>query len=159
MPLSSSIAARLQLQHKTIRELAGGLSDSSLRYPEHPGKWSAFENIAHLAAYQPVFISRLERIGREPSPAFERYVAENDPMFPHYLERSPAELFENIDGDRARILSQLDTGGEALLGKTGVHPKFGLLTVTGWTEFFLLHEAHHLYTLFMLVCDLRKNGH
>ena len=80
-------------------------------------------------------------------------------MFPHYLERSPAELFENIDGDRARILSQLDTGGEALLGKTGVHPKFGLLTVTGWTEFFLLHEAHHLYTLFMLVCDLRKNGH
>jgi hypothetical protein len=159
MPLSSSMAARLQLQHRTIRELAGDLPDSSLRHPVHPGKWSAFENIAHLAAYQPVFIDRLERIGREPSPAFERYVAENDPRFPQYLERSPAELFENIDGDRARILSLLDTGGESLLGKTGLHPKFGWLTVKEWTEFFLLHEAHHLYTLFILVCDLRRNGH
>jgi len=153
------MAARLQLQHRTIRELADNLPDSSLRHPVHPGKWSAFENIAHLAAYQPVFIARLERIGREPSPAFERYVAENDPLFPSYLQKPPAELFGNIDDDRARILSLLDTDSEALLGKTGVHPKFGLLTVTGWTEFFLLHEAHHLYTLFMLVCDLRKNGH
>jgi hypothetical protein len=153
------MAARLQLQHRTIRELAGDLPESSLRHPIHPGKWSAFENIAHLAAYQPVFINRLQQMDRESSPAFERYVAENDPLFPQYLERSPADLFGNIDDDRARILALFDEGGEALLGRTGLHPRYGLLTVKEWTEFFLLHEAHHLYTLFALICDLRKNAH
>jgi hypothetical protein len=38
--------------------------------------------------------------------------------------------------------------GELLL--TGTHPKFGVLTIPGWTEFFLLHEAHHLFTIFRL---------
>ena len=122
MPLSSSMAARLQFQQLTIRELAGDLPDSSLRHPVQPGKWSAFQNIAHLAAYQPVFIARIEKIGRERSPEFERYVAVNEHLFPRYLEKTPAELFENIDTDRARIISLLDSGGEALLEKTGVHP-------------------------------------
>jgi hypothetical protein len=27
----------------------------------------------------------------------------------------------------------------------GVHPHLGPFAVTDWVEFFLLHEAHHLY--------------
>jgi DinB superfamily len=157
MPLSSSIVARLQYQHLTIRELAGDLSEASLRQPIHPGKWSAFENIGHLAAYQPVFIARLERIGREPSPVFERYVAENDPLFPAFLEKSPAALFDDIESRRPQIIGLLEAGGDSLLAKTGLHPRYGLLTGKEWTEFFLLHEAHHLFTLFMLVQDLRRS--
>ena len=145
------MAARLQHQHHTIRELIGDLPDSALRQPVHPGKWSALANIAHLAAYQPVFIARLERIGREPSPAFERYVAENDPLFPGYLDRSSASLLDQIAADRGRILACLNDGGEALLTKTASHLRFGPLTTIDWTEFFLLHEAHHLYTLFALL--------
>lgn len=151
MPLSSSIAARLQHQHHTIRELIGGLPDNVLRREVNPGKWSAHANIAHLAAYQPVFLTRLERISREPSPAFDRYVAENDPLFPGYLDRSPASLLDQIDADRARIIVLLGAGGESLLAKTASHPRFGPLTTKDWTEFFLLHEAHHLYTIYALV--------
>jgi hypothetical protein len=151
------MVARLQYQHRTIRELAGDLPEASLRQPIHPGKWSAFENIAHLAAYQPVFIARLERIGAEPSPVFERYVAEKDPLFPAFLERSAAALFEDIETRRALILGLLEAGGDSLLRKTGLHPRYGLLTGREWTEFFLLHEAHHLFTLFILVQDLRKS--
>ena len=33
----------------------------------------------------------------------------------------------------------------------GHHPKYGALTLVEWTEFFLLHEAHHLFTLFKLL--------
>ncbi|MGH7237346.1 MAG: DinB family protein, partial [Candidatus Saccharimonadales bacterium] len=36
------------------------------------------------------------------------------------------------------------------LERMGIHPKYGKLTVLDWTEFFLLHEAHHLYTIFQL---------
>lgn len=151
MPMSSSVAARLQYQCLTIREIIGDLPDTALRRRVDPGKWSALENIAHLAAYQPVFIDRLERITRETTPAFERYVAENDPRFPDYVERSSISLLDQIATDRARIIATLREGGEALLTKTASHPRFGLLTTTDWTEFFLLHEAHHLYTLFALV--------
>ncbi|HET6256350.1 MAG TPA: DinB family protein [Puia sp.] len=141
----------MQHQHHTIRELIRDLPDNTLRRPVIPGKWSAHANIAHLAAYQPVFIGRLERISREPSPAFGRYVAEEDPLFPGYLDRPSASLLDQIAADRTRILSFFTTGDENFLTKTATHPRFGLLTVTDWTEFFLLHEAHHLYTLFALV--------
>jgi hypothetical protein len=166
MPLSSSIATRLQFQHGSIREITAGISPEALRHPVIPGKWSAFENVAHLAAYQPVFIDRLERLGREGSPAFGRYVAEDDPLFHRCLAKSPAELFALVDSDRALICSTLlhspsnhstlDSRGETFLERTGSHPLFGLLTVRQWTEFFLLHEAHHLFTIFRLVQSLRS---
>jgi len=49
---------------------------------------------------------------------------------------SPASLITNLNDE------------ELLL--TGSHPKFGVMTIPGWTEFFLLHEAHHLFTIFRL---------
>jgi hypothetical protein len=151
MPLSSSIVTRLQHQHRSIRELIGTLPDDILRRTVIPGKWSAHANIAHLAVYQPVFIDRLERIDRESSPVFGRYVAEEDPRFIGYLERSTPALLDQIDSDRAAIFARLIGYGDSSLSKTATHPRFGPLTVTDWTEFFLLHEAHHLYTLFALV--------
>src|SRR5580658_10198297 len=151
MPLSTSIATRLQYQHHTIRELIGDLPDGVLRSEVNPGKWSAHSNIAHLASYQPVFLNRLDRIGREPSPAFDRYVAENDPLFRGYLERSTASLLDQVEADRTAILTLFTLVDDSFLERTGAHPRFGLLTVVDWTEFFLLHEAHHLYTLYSLV--------
>lgn len=145
------MATRLQYQHHTIREIIGVLPDDDLRREVNSGKWSAHSNIAHLAAYQPVFIARLERISREASPAFDRYAAENDPLFPGYKERTTASLLDRIVADRARIIAVLKEGGETLLARSATHPRYGLLTTIDWTEFFLLHEAHHLYTIYALV--------
>ena len=33
------------------------------------------------------------------------------------------------------------------MNRVGVHPVFGLMTIPLWLEFFLLHEAHHLYVV------------
>jgi DinB superfamily len=186
MPLSVSIRTRLRHQQETISELIANLSEDQLKQRINPDKWSAFEHIAHLAAYQPVFIGRLERIresneaqgkqsgegGMHPNqseawegpPAFGRYVAEKDPLFPVYLEKTVPELLADIAFNRDRIAAIFvgvdDEGlsdGIDLL-RTGRHPKYGLLTTVQWTEFFLLHEAHHLFTIFMLVQDLRNRG-
>src|SRR5579863_6749602 len=94
MSLSSSMAARLQHQHHTIREIIGNLPDTTLRREVNPGKWSALANIAHLAAYQPMFIARLQRIAGEDSPAFARYVAGDDPLFPAFLDRTSTSLLD-----------------------------------------------------------------
>jgi hypothetical protein len=39
---------------------------------------------------------------------------------------------------------------ETELNKTGTHPVYGNLNILKWIEFFLLHEAHHLLTIFQL---------
>ena len=156
MPLSASVLARLQHQHQTITDIIGDLREKDLRQRVNPDKWSAFENIAHLAAYQPVFIGRLERMRKEPSPEFERYVAEKDPLFPDYLERPLSALLIEIEGKRSLIFSELTGMSEETLRKTGLHSRYGLFTVGQWAEFFLLHESHHLYTIFMQVQELRK---
>jgi DinB superfamily len=156
MSLSPSALTRLQYQHTTIRELIAGLTEQQLKHVPQPGKWSAFDNIAHLACYQPMFLLRLERIQTEHSPSFERYVAETDPRFPEYQDLPLADLLDGIDRRRATILSKLQGMSEDDLGKIGLHPRNGAMDVRRWTEFFLLHEAHHLYTIFMLVQGLRK---
>src|SRR5258708_25747452 len=157
MPLSVSIQTRLRHQHETIRELIGSLPEHSLQQRINRGKWSAFENIAHLACYQPVFLHRLERIQQESSPRFDRYVAEADPEFPGYRERQLTRLLEDIDANRKNLITLLEGINEPVLQRTGLHARYGLLTIPKWTEFFLLHEAHHLYTIFMLVQELRGN--
>ena len=43
------------------------------------GKWSAHEQLAHLARYHQVFLQRIDRILSEQAPEFPRYRAEYDP--------------------------------------------------------------------------------
>jgi hypothetical protein len=157
MPLSASIQTRLRHQHQTIRELIDPLTELQLKQRINPGKWSAFENIAHLACYQPVFLHRLERIQSENNAIFGRYVAEEDPDFPGYGQQQLSRLLGDIDANRKMIITLFDGLNEPTLQRTGTHARYGLLAIPKWTEFFLLHEAHHLYTIFMLVQDLRRN--
>ena len=157
MPLSTSALVRLRHQHETIRELVGDLSEQQLRRTVNAGKWSAFDNIAHLACYQGVFLVRLERIQMETSPAFDAYVADTDPNFSSYQHGSLQHSLHSIDSRRAVLLNKLEGMSEVELQRTASHPRHGLLDTAHWTEFFLLHEAHHLYTLFSLIQGLRKH--
>jgi hypothetical protein len=157
MPLSTSALTRLRHQHETIRELAGDLPEQQLRLAINPGKWSAFDNIAHLACYQGVFLVRLDRIQTEESPIFEAYVADSDPNFSGYQQGALGDLYDSIDSLRAVLLDKLEGMNEVALLRTAAHQRYGLLDIKQWTEFFLLHEAHHLYAIFMLVQGLRKS--
>lgn len=71
MPLSSSVLSRLQYQHHTISELTKNFTEEQLRLRVNPDKWSAFENIVHLVAYQPIFIERIELMLKEENPSLE----------------------------------------------------------------------------------------
>lgn len=153
---SDSQLYRLRHQHQTMRELADGLTEEQLRMRVNEGKWSAHENIAHLVAYQPVFIARLQRIQQEEEPLFERYVADNEPAFNEAVRQSATELFQRAENDRKRIADILLAQDEQALNRIAIHARYGKLNVVQWTEFFLLHEAHHLFTIFMLTSDLRK---
>ena len=156
MPLSPSALSRLEFQHQTIHDLIGDLPEEALRRNVIPNKWSAFENIAHLVAYQPIFIYRLGMMQEQSSPRFERYVADQDPMFAPTVKKPLGQLLSQMDTQRSQISAILQSMDDATLARTGVHPKYGEFSIREWAEFFLLHESHHLYTIFMLVQETRK---
>ena len=52
---------------------------------------------------------------------------------------------------RAKLMARLRSLSEQDFQRTGVHPKFGEMSLSLWLEFFLVHEAHHLYAVLQLV--------
>jgi DinB superfamily len=151
MTLSHSLITRLQFQHQTVRELIEGRNGDQLKLRAIPDKWSAFENIAHLVSYQPVFHVRLEKILSETNPSFERYVADTDPEFEACRGKPLNELLQSLNLVRSEILGKVNNLAEDQVARVATHPKYGPLNIIQWTEFFLLHEAHHLFTIFQLL--------
>jgi uncharacterized damage-inducible protein DinB len=156
MQLPSSITTRLQYQHKSLIELIDGLTDEQVRRQIIPGKWSIFENIVHLQTYQHTFINRVKLILEENNPSFPRYTAEADPAFYDNCGRSSREIMQDMLSTRKEIAAGILSFKESDLERTAVHPAFGQMNLVQWLNFFLLHEAHHLFTIFKLAATLRQ---
>jgi uncharacterized damage-inducible protein DinB len=154
--LPSSISTRIQYQHKSLLDIIDGLSDEQVRKAVYAGKWSIFENIVHLATYQPILINRLKQMLENSNPVFERYTAEADPQFHDNCGKTTREIMQDLLTTRKEMAAGILNFDEPELVKTGTHPFFGKMNVLQWLDFFLLHEAHHLYTIFRLAAELRK---
>jgi hypothetical protein len=53
------------------------------------------------------------------------------------------------------ITGRLINLNEDELKQTGYHPRLGHTPIGKWAEFFLLHEAHHLFTIMQLIGALQ----
>jgi hypothetical protein len=146
----SSLTERLKNQHKTIASIIIKLNNRQLNQRVNKGKWTIHENIAHLAKYQPVFLDRIRQILTNEAPEFAAYKAEDDDEFEIYCAFTTYELLKKISSDREVIFHLITHLSPDKLDRIGTHPKYGKLTILEWTEFFLLHEAHHLFTIFQL---------
>jgi uncharacterized damage-inducible protein DinB len=157
MQMPSSISTRLQYQHKSLLDIIDGLSDEQIRRAIYPGKWSIFETLVHLATYQHVLIARLKKILDSSNPAFEKYTAESDPQFHDYCSKSTREVMQNLLTTRKEMSAGILSFKDEDLGKTGAHPIYGEMNLMQWLNFFLLHEAHHLFTIFKMSAELRRS--
>jgi len=155
MQLQSSITTRLEYQHKSLLDLIEGLADEQVRQQVVMGKWSIFENIVHLATYQHTFTSRVEEILKNDQPSFDRYTAETDPLFYDNCMKSTREIIQELMSERKILATGLLLLKEDQFKRTGCHPVFGPMTLIQWIQFFLLHEAHHLFTIFKLAASFR----
>lgn len=91
------------------------------------------------------------QILNEDTPVFDRYYGDANPEFTHYRSMYLPPLLSTIAADRAVIIELITNLTNGQLSRIGVHPKYGRLTILKWGEFFVLHEAHHLFTVFQLV--------
>jgi hypothetical protein len=158
MPIPSSVSTRLEYQHKSLLDIIEGLSDTQIRLQVIPGKWSIFENIVHLQTYQHTFIDRVKKILEGNNPLFTAYTAEADPLFVENCTKSSREIIQDLLVTRKEIASGILTFTESDFTKTAIHPRYGTMSLLLWLNFFLLHEAHHLFTIFKLNGELKANN-
>lgn len=116
-----------------------------------PGKWSAHEQLAHLARYHQIFLQRIECILGEHAPEFPRYRVEEDPEWPTWSGLSSQQVLVRLSTMRTKLMARLRSLTEEDFQRTAVHPRFGAMSLALWLEFFLVHEAHHLYVVLQLV--------
>ncbi|CCH52644.1 hypothetical protein BN8_01658 [Fibrisoma limi BUZ 3] len=154
--MKPTILSRLTDQPDALDHLLFGLTEDQIRHRPQPDKWSIFENLAHLGRYQEVFSERIKQIQQEDTPTFERYVADEDAGFGEWTQLSLLSLVERLRGERAVLNAFLSILREEQLTRTGIHPVYGAMTVEGWAEFFLLHEAHHFFTILKIGGSLRS---
>jgi len=137
-------------------DIVEGLSDEQIRRQAIPGKWSIFENIVHLATYQHAFTARVQRILDEDEPEFPRYVAETDPLFHDNCTKTTREIMQDLITTRREMIDKILPLDDELLDRTGGHPLYGAMDIIRWLHFFVLHESHHLFTIFKLVPAVGK---
>jgi hypothetical protein len=146
--MTSSHASRLQRcetqLHDFLAEALRGVSPDALSRRAIPEKWSAIENLAHLARYHQVFLERVEQILTGPTPSFRGYRAENDPEWPRWTSMPPQQVLANLSSLRIKLMARLRSLSDEDFFRTGIHSKFGEMPLALWLEFFLVHEGHHL---------------
>jgi len=158
MPIPTSITTRLEYQHKSLLDIIEGLSDEEIRRQVIAGKWSIFENIVHLATYQHAFLDRMRKILDEEIPQFDRYTAETDPLFHDSCSRSTREVMQDLITTRRELIDKIFSLKEEQVLRKGGHPVYGNMNIIQWLNFFVLHESHHLFTIFKLVPQLQKRN-
>jgi uncharacterized damage-inducible protein DinB len=156
--VNTSNASRLQRCETQLQDFLAealrGVALDSLTDRAVAGKWSAHDNLAHLARYHQIFLQRIDKILTERSPAFPRYRAEDDPEWQSWSSLPTQQVLARLSSMRTKLMARLRSLNEEDLQRIGVHPKFGEMSLALWLEFFLVHEAHHLYVVLQLV---RKN--
>jgi hypothetical protein len=153
MFLPESTAQRLRCQHGSIAILIEAQGEQQLRRRPSPEKWSIVEHIAHLSAYQQVFGQRIKRILMEENPLIARYEGDHDPYFLEVREQPLDDLLVDLSVDRQYLYEWLHSLSSGQLGRKATHPVYGSRSLLMWTEFFLLHEAHHCNTIWKLTED------
>lgn len=157
LSMNASLLNRLTNQYQHVIDLVTPYDDSFLIKHHRPEKWSISDNLAHLGRYQEIFEERINQILSSSKPDFGRYKAEDDEVFNDWLNLAVSTIISKTSQRREQLTASLQQLDAAALSKSGRHPKLGLLTITEWTAFFLLHESHHIYTMFWMVKEFRNN--
>ena len=158
MTVSASLLARLEGQLEALSLVLARATPAALDARPRPEEWSARENLAHLARHHAVFLARLRRLLTEDRPALGRYRAEEDPEWPVWRELPIDEVLGRLRALRGELAARVRALSPAESARTGLHPAFGEMDVAGWLDFFLLHEAHHLYTALVRVGEATRRS-
>jgi hypothetical protein len=146
-----NIPGHLNYQFGLLRSVIKSFTENDIIKVPPTGKWSVHNNLAHLTRYHQVFMERIDNIIKNDRPLVARYIAETDPAFPFWQTLPLEDLLYSLEQERGKLIARYRSLNKDDLRREGIHPKLGVLTLNEWFDFFLLHESHHLYTIFQLL--------
>jgi len=147
---------RLASQFEGLKRILEGFDEAEFGHPPAGGKWSAKQQLAHLARYHEIFQERLRRILEEDSPRFARYRAEEDAEWINWQTLCCAAITAKLQGLRTELNEKLQKLPADSYRRVGVHPTLGSMTLADWLDFFLVHEGHHMYMIFSSLRNLPR---
>jgi|SRR5450432_335500 uncharacterized damage-inducible protein DinB len=148
--ISQSQLYRLNYQPEALEQILEKVPVDRMEKKILAGKWSIQENLGHLLRYQEMSQIRFKRILNEQEPLLDRYIAEEDEEFKTVLNQSSKEILFHLKEDRQLFTAHLLSLTKEHLSRRGIHPVLGTMVLSEWIEFFLLHESHHMMTIFRL---------
>ncbi len=153
--LPETTLLRLRTQLDIVPTMLSATAPAAAEWRPAPGKWSAREQLAHIGRLHPVTLQRIELILAEPDPQLPRYRAEEDSEWPRWAALPLDQVTGELTRLRPALVAAVTALPDAALARRGVHAVFGPMSIADWIEFFLLHEAHHLYSTLTLLRSAR----
>lgn len=157
MELPEATKVRLTTQHLVLKDLVSNLSEQEVSRDLLPGKWTIRQQIAHLVRYQDIFYDRVQIIMSDYNAIFTPYLADEDEKFYEITRLTTPQLLTDLNQKR-EIINTFYLGlNSGELSRKGRHTQLGYFSIALWAEFFLLHEAHHIYSVFLMSNQLSQS--
>jgi hypothetical protein len=139
------------IQMKGLAETAGRLAkmadvaaESRWRTRPSAGAWAPIEVLGHLADVELILGARLRAMLTCDEPALQQFDGARLAERARYLDWPLARAVERFERRRRENLELLETCSAEDLGRTGIHPTRGRLTVADVVAVVLAHDTDHL---------------
>jgi len=129
----------------TLKELLSGLSDEWTMSNEGPGTWSPYQVVGHMAHIEECdWMDRITKILAEDEPTAMEPV-DREAGFARFDGWSMEKILEHFAATRTANLEQLDSLVSVNdLGRVGIHPDFGEVTLSQLLATWTVHDLNHV---------------
>jgi uncharacterized damage-inducible protein DinB len=111
-----------------------------------PGKWSAHEQMCHVAAVDTIFLKRLELIVSEPEPSIVAYNPSADEA-DAYLAMDLEDAMQRFARDREDLAARLKRLPDLEWTKPVQHPEYAKYSAFIMARHLMLHDGLHGYRI------------
>ncbi len=151
---------QLNMTRQTLRTSLQGLSEAQLQVKIPGSDWSIKDTLAHLAENEALMIEALVNIasGRdEPEREFDND-AINAEQVARGKNKTTAQVWQELDENRAALLGFLDSLTPEQLERRGSHPYEGMMNVREFLVVIYTHEATHSRDIIEWARHLRRES-
>ena len=124
--------------------LAGQAPEPRWRVQPAPGVWAPLEVLAHLADIEVVFGARLRAMLTIDGPPLQKVDGARLATRARYLDWPLAVALDRFRRRRDDNLELLDACSAEEIGRVGLHPARGPVTVADMVALMLAHDTDHL---------------
>jgi uncharacterized damage-inducible protein DinB len=130
-----------------VIDLVNDVPTERLKRRPIPSKWSAHEHACHLASVQPLFMSRLDLMLREPAPVIQPYNPADDDAEDSLLSVDLTEALTRYRSERAAMVSRLGEMAPAQWERSASHPEYNRYSIFIMFRHLALHDLYHAYRI------------